>query len=159
MPDRTTDIVCETKYKAETVMSRTRLKVFYDGGCTLCGREIAHYAKLDEASDRVHWIDITQDLELLFAIEVSAERAMRRLHVLDSHGVVREGAEAFVVLWTELPYYRWLARAVRFTRTMGILESCYRPFAAWRYTRGARQGEVCNVAFDSGTKGCSGPLK
>lgn len=147
--NRTTDIVSEARYMAETMMSRSSLKVFYDGRCTFCGREIAHYAKLDEARDSVHWIDITQDMDLLAAIGVSTERAMKRVHVLDSHGMVREAAEAFLALWPGLPYYRWLARAVHFTRTVGILEACYRPFTDWRYARRARQG-VCNVVFGSG---------
>lgn len=36
---------------------RAHATLFYDGGCPLCSREVAHYRGLDQ-SDRVPWVDI-----------------------------------------------------------------------------------------------------
>ena len=35
--------------------------VFYDGGCALCSKEIAHYVRLDRVRQRMRWIDITRN--------------------------------------------------------------------------------------------------
>lgn len=118
--------------------------VFYDGGCSLCSREIAHYRTLDRGH-RVAWIDINSGAHLLNALGLSREQAMRRLHVLDGDGVMRDGAAAFVALWRALPYYRVLAWVVDQTRAVGLLDAAYDRFAAWRYRR--RQAEV--VCFSS----------
>lgn len=107
---------------------------FYDRGCGLCRREIAHYRAIDR-DNRVEWVDINTDRRLLDALGVSHEQAMKRMHVLGADGVLRDGAAAFVALWSALPYYRFLARLVYFTRTTGLLEAAYRRFASWRYTR------------------------
>lgn len=128
--------------------NRTRIKVFYDGGCALCSREISHYSKLSQEQSRVQWIDITQEPDLLAALGVTVDEAMRRLHVLDTGGLIRDGADAFVTLWSELPYYRYLAKVVCVTRTVGVIEACYRPFAGWRYNRRMRHG-ACPIGIES----------
>ena len=35
--------------------------MFYDGGCPLCSREVAHYRRLDRRNN-VSWVDIHDDL-------------------------------------------------------------------------------------------------
>lgn len=37
---------------------------FYDGGCGLCRREIAHYRAIDR-DNRIEWVDINTDRRLL----------------------------------------------------------------------------------------------
>lgn len=107
---------------------------FYDGGCGICRREIAHYRAIDH-NNRIEWVDINTDRRLLDMLGVSHEHAMKRMHVLGADGVLRDGAAAFVALWSALPYYRVIARLVYLTRTTGLLEAAYRRFAPWRYVR------------------------
>lgn len=38
--------------------------------------------------------------------------AMARMHVIDSDGQVRTGAEAFIAMWSCLPYWNWIAKLV-----------------------------------------------
>ena len=59
--------------------------VFYDGGCPLCRREIAHYQRID-ADDRLDWIDISREPERVRNYGLSVARALQRLHVLDAGG-------------------------------------------------------------------------
>ena len=62
----------------------TRPVVFFDGGCPLCRREIAHYQRLDQ-QDKVRWVDIHAQPDSLHPYGVSWETAMQRIHLLDVH--------------------------------------------------------------------------
>ena len=110
------------------------ITMFYDGGCSLCRREVHHYRRLDRDRN-VRWIDISVGEDQLAAFGLTRESAMGRLHVLDAAGQVQTGAAAFSVLWSALPYYRWLARIIRYLRLIPVLECFYRPFARWRLAR------------------------
>ncbi|MCC5887083.1 MAG: DUF393 domain-containing protein [Gammaproteobacteria bacterium] len=98
--------------------------VFYDGGCPICRREIDHYRKLD-TGHHVNWQDIHADPAAVEGSGVSFDDAMARLHVLDRHGALRSGADAFTVIWDELPGWRWLSRLVRALRLIGPMEWAY----------------------------------
>lgn len=110
------------------------ITMFYDGGCPLCRREVHHYRRLDRAGN-IGWIDINVQEGRLAAFGLTREDAMARLHVLDADGQLQTGAAAFVALWSALPYYRWLARLIRFLRLIPVLEFFYTPFARWRLGR------------------------
>lgn len=122
-------------------MNKPRTVIFYDGGCPLCRREIDHYRKLDRTR-RVDWVDITRDRRRLGALNIGYRQAMQRLHAQTPEGRVVDGVTAFVAVWQELPYYRWLARLVRATRLIRPLDVVYRWFARRRYRRRCRDG-VC----------------
>lgn len=114
-------------------------KLFYDGGCPLCRKEINHYIRIDQQK-RVEWIDITLSKALLDAQGLSFNETMRLIHAIDSTGVKQIGVPAFLVIWDELKGYRWLAKAVRFTRTTAPLNWLYYRFANWRYARRCKEG-------------------
>ncbi len=116
---------------------------FYDGGCPLCRKEVDHYRRLDVAG-RIEWVDITRRQRLIKALGVSFDDAMRRMHVLGSDGLLRDGAAAFVALWRELPYYRTVAALVYATRSVPVLDRLYRVFAARRY-RSRCPGGACRT--------------
>jgi predicted DCC family thiol-disulfide oxidoreductase YuxK len=85
--------------------------VFFDGGCPLCRREIAHYQRIDTAQ-RLCWVDVVSEPE-----------------ALDRHGLSLEAAMA------ELQAYRWLARFITALGLRRPLAFAYRHFAAWRNQR------------------------
>lgn len=111
-----------------------RVVVFYDGGCPVCRREIAHYRQLDRLG-RVDWHDISTQAEVLEDVGLGYDEAMRRFHVVDAEGVLRSGAEAFIVVWQQLPGWRWLARTVRMLRMTSALEWGYGHWAERRWRR------------------------
>jgi predicted DCC family thiol-disulfide oxidoreductase YuxK len=118
-----------------------RPEVFYDGGCGLCRREIRHYQRLDR-DGRVCWLDIHADPAVLERIGVDWETAMRHMHARDASGRVVTGARAFVLIWTHLPGYRWLARGVCLVPgVLPLMEMGYKVFARWR----SRRRGVCSV--------------
>lgn len=119
-----------------------RPRMFYDGGCPLCRREVGHYRKVDRNGD-VEWLDIHADPSVLDAYGIDREAAMERLHVMDPQGRIHSGARAFVTVWQALPGYRWLAKFVLALRLVPLMEAAYRPFARWRYRRRCTTG--CTV--------------
>lgn len=116
--------------------------VFYDGGCSLCRREIAHYRKLD-SEEKIDWVDIHADPEAPERLGIAWHAAMERIHVQDAVGKIQVGAPAFLVIWEHLPGYRglaWLLRGI--PGLVPFLNWAYRHFARWRWARRCREG-VC----------------
>jgi predicted DCC family thiol-disulfide oxidoreductase YuxK len=113
--------------------------LFYDGGCPMCSKEIAHYQRLDK-QQRVNWVNIATQAEQLEPYRIEFADAMARLHMIDEHGQVKSGAYAFNALWKHLPYYRWLAVVTQFNPLLRVMDWAYDHFAAWRLRR--RQCEV-----------------
>jgi predicted DCC family thiol-disulfide oxidoreductase YuxK len=114
--------------------------MFYDGGCPLCRREVAHYRAVDREG-RVDWVDISQDAPALAAHGIEAAAAMQRLHALNAEGRLVTGVWAFMAVWQQLPGYRHLARLVGGLHLEPALEWGYRHFARWRWRRRGGAGE------------------
>ncbi len=112
--------------------------VFYDGGCPICRREIDHYRRIDR-DDAVAWRDIVADPDALDGTGIEWQTAMDRFHILDAHGQVHSGAEAFLLVWEHLPGWRWLGRVVRSLRLTGLLERAY---VFWARRRARRRCPV-----------------
>jgi len=120
-------------------MNRPTLTTYYDGGCPLCSKEIAHYRRIDRAQ-RISWIDITAHPHALRASGLDVATAMRRLHVRTGDGRLISGVPAFVAIWQQLPGYRLLAHLVRLLRLTRPLDVAYGRFADWRFRRRCRDG-------------------
>ena len=106
--------------------------MFYDGGCPLCAREVAHYRRID-VNDNVVWLDISIHPESLEPHDVSYIAAMKHLHVLNTKGEMVRGAYAFQALWQALPRYRWLAMFVKIPGVLWSLDKAYKQFAKRRF--------------------------
>lgn len=115
----------------------SKTTMFYDNGCPICRREVAHYQRLDHAR-RIRWVDICEEKQELKDIGLNETDAMAQLHAIDSNGHVVQGAWAFAAIWEALPHYRYLAKLVRTLRLLPLLDRIYRPFARWRYRRRCR---------------------
>jgi len=122
-----------------------RPTVFYDGDCPLCRREVAHYRRIDRG-ERLHWVDAANEPETLTEHGLSLERAMAELHVLDGAGRWQRGVDAFLVIWQQLPAYRWLAKLVTVLGLRHPLGFIYRHFAAWRNRRRCETGSCTTSA-------------
>lgn len=85
----------------------------YNGACPVCRFEMRRYQKIGGGTpDKVDFQDATEDVTLLVRHGLSLEGVMRRLHVVTRAGKVVVGMDAFILLWRQMPRYRWLARAV-----------------------------------------------
>ncbi|WP_189370945.1 thiol-disulfide oxidoreductase DCC family protein [Tateyamaria omphalii] len=85
-------------------------RVLYNADCPVCSFEIDHYAKY--SGDRALPIRF-EDLNCIDMSDwgLSRDEAARRLYVL-RNGELTSGVPAFIVLWQDMPRYRWLARIV-----------------------------------------------
>lgn len=124
------------------------LTVFFDGGCPLCRREIEHYRKL-KSKKPILWLDVTEDDTPVADYGLERETAMRRFHVLDDKGHFHIGAHGFVTLWTQLPYYCYVASVVKGLSVVPLLDRFYVRFADWHFGRRCAEG-VCMA--DEGKK-------
>lgn len=115
-------------------MKRSPATVYFDGGCPLCAREIAHYRRCRAEADALVWIDAARDDAALAAAGLDRSAAMRRFHVR-VEGQWRIGVPGFVALWERIPAYRGLAWWVRALHLEGPLQWVYERFAARRYAR------------------------
>ncbi len=77
------------------------IKVFYDGKCGLCSKEINHYRKI--APENIfEWIDITQSTKILKQENLDLEDTLRLLHAKDDDGKLHIGTDAFILIWRQL---------------------------------------------------------
>ena len=83
------------------------IKVFFNNSCSVCRLEINNYKKISDSN--LEWIDITNNDEALKLTSKSQEELLRRLHVIDD-GRVIGGAKAFVLIWSKIPKYNFLAK-------------------------------------------------
>jgi len=113
--------------------------MFFDGGCPLCTREVAHYSALDRRG-RIRWVDISGEPEVLVERGIDRSAAMRRLHAVEEMGLVVTGMAAFVAVWRQLPGYRHLAWLAERFGLVDVLDRVYVLFAAWRYRRRCADG-------------------
>jgi predicted DCC family thiol-disulfide oxidoreductase YuxK len=119
--------------------------MFFDGGCPMCQREVAHYQTMDRRQ-RVSWIDISEKPAMLEEYGIGLEAAMKRLHAIDERGRVVSGAAAFVCVWRQLPAYRHVAWLVERLGIVPLLDRIYVRFAAWRYRRRCEEN-TCSSGF------------
>ena len=73
-----------------------RPTIFFDGGCPLCRREIAHYRNLDK-NKNLTWVDITRETKRVNRLGLDQDRLMERFHVMDAHGRLLTGAWGFAM--------------------------------------------------------------
>jgi predicted DCC family thiol-disulfide oxidoreductase YuxK len=85
-------------------------KVLFNGDCPVCSFEIGHYARYCETAGLpIRFDDLNSDARAAWGID--ADTAARRLYVLHD-GQLHSGIPAFLVLWAQMPRYRWLGRLI-----------------------------------------------
>lgn len=104
------------------------LKVWYDGACPLCAREIALMRRLDRRA-AITFIDVAAGEDSSCPIERA--QLLARFHA-EEDGVVHEGAAAFAAMWRALPLLRPLGLAARHPLVLRVLEAAYVGFLRLR---------------------------
>lgn len=85
-------------------------RVLYNADCPVCNFEISHYATYSDAQALpIRFEDLNRAEIAEWGL--NRDEAAQRLYVLKD-GQLTSGIPAFIVLWQEMPRYRWLARIV-----------------------------------------------
>lgn len=108
------------------------LKVYYDGLCHLCGREMSHYAGLPGIDGRVEFVDIADPGFDPIAEGVDPIRVHTVFHAKRPDGRILVGLDAFRALWRASPGYGWLAALTSLPVIDPVLRLLYRGFAEVR---------------------------
>ena len=116
---------------SEPSHNEAMIKVFYDGSCPLCRREIEHYQGM-QGADRIHWIDITERFSEMDQYGLTLENAMARFHVLDAEGRWQTGAYGFSEMWSQLPALKWASVLLKRLYLLPAADWVYSYFARWR---------------------------
>ena len=96
------------KHMTDNLTKSTR--VLYNAQCPVCNFEIKHYERYSsDAALPLGFDDLNSDA--LANWDLTAAQAARRLYVLHK-GALTSGIEGFLVLWAQMPRYRWLGRLV-----------------------------------------------
>ena len=101
-------------------------KVYFNNSCSICRMEINHYKKFNE---KLGWIDVTNNKEAQKETAKSSAELIRRLHV-EQDGKIYQGIDAFLIVWSRLPKYRWLYKLIK---TPGIYHASYIAYECLAY--------------------------
>ena len=116
-------------------MSPNTIKVYFDGNCGLCSKEINYYRKIDK-KNIFEWVNIyihDTDLEKL---GITKSEALMELHALDENGKMYKGVDSFTLIWRNLSFF-WsiLGILVSFYPIYLTAKFAYRKFAIQRFNK------------------------
>ena len=107
------------------------LKVFYDGACPLCRREITVY-KNRGGADAIEWVDVANCSPAALPDGCTRDRLLGRFHVMTADGALIDGGRAFIEIWRALPVFRPLAMLFSLPGATPVLERLYTGFLKMR---------------------------
>lgn len=104
---------------------RAAARVFYDGGCPICQREIRWYRNR-EGADLIEWVDVDSADEIDGPPGLTRGALLRRFTVECRNGRTARGAAGFVAVWRALPQTAFIARILDNWVAIWIGERIYR---------------------------------
>lgn len=124
--DKVSDRASEGNVSTTSAATEPSIAVYYDGGCPMCAKEIAHYRKLDTAGN-VQWVDIAGPNPSC-PIGYNQPTLLARFHVKElATDRMLDGAAGFVRLWQAMPTpWRQLGAIASFAPVTWVLELGYR---------------------------------
>ena len=87
---------------------KKKIKVFYDGKCDICNKEINFYSKIDK-KNKFEWINIHEDKTKIKKTGITKGDLLTVLHIQEQDGSFVKGVEAFRVLWGQFKYFKVLS--------------------------------------------------
>jgi len=114
--------------------SPSMISVFFDGKCNLCSKEINYYQRI-APKNTFNWVDITKTPGELDKFEIKLSDGLRLMHVADSNGNIFTGVDAFIIMWKQIKYWKFLGLFVSLPIVKQIANLLYQYFADWRFNR------------------------
>ena len=111
-------------------------KVYFNNSCNICRMEINHYKKI--ANTDLEWVDITNNEDAVKITSKSQKELLRRLHVIVD-GEVVGGAKAFIIIWSKIPKYNFLAKILSFKPLFFLFHYAYEFVAYFLFLKNKHQ--------------------
>ena len=112
------------------------MKVYYNESCSICRAEINHYQK--QNIEEIDWVDITNNITAEKETLKDDKTLLRRLHV-KKDGKIFSGAEAFLLVWKNIPKYKFLYSILRLPFIFQIFSLIYEIVAFFLYLKNKKQ--------------------
>lgn len=126
----------------EDVTDQQPLKVFYDGQCPICRREIRWVQSRDH-HNRIEAIDIESPNFDASAYHLDQQDLRGRIHAICPNGQVVTGVEVFRQIYAKLGM-SWLIQWTRLPGARQASDAAYRWFARNRYRLTGRKQPSCD---------------
>lgn len=115
-----------------TIDNKTKLKIYYNSACPVCDAGINHQKKKMVGCDIV-WNDVHSNIAARSDLDADLEFIRKRLHVVDKHGDVKVGIDAFITLWEASVGDEWKAKLCSLTLIHPCLDITYNLFSGLLY--------------------------
>ena len=112
------------------------MKVYFNNSCKICKAEIDLYKK--EKISKIDWIDITNNQNAKIETKKNDKELLRRLHV-KKNGEIISGARAFLLVWKNIPKYKFLYSILRLPIIFHIFSVVYEIIAFFLYLKNKKQ--------------------
>jgi predicted DCC family thiol-disulfide oxidoreductase YuxK len=106
-------------------------RVYFDGACYLCSREIEHYRSKDRER-LLQFVDISDPAFSAANEGLDPLRVQQTMHVRDASGRLHQGVDAFLQIWRCIPGYRFIPGVARSPGVYQALRAGYFLFAKVR---------------------------
>ena len=118
------------------------IAVFYDDKCSMCSREINFYKKITPKGS-ISWLGISSSTKELKIVKIKRVDALMYLHARDSKGDFHVGVDAFILIWRNLPYFKYLNYVISLPGIYQLANIVYGKFAKYRF----KNLEHCQIEF------------
>ena len=117
------------------MMYTNTIKVYFDGNCSLCSKEINYYKKIDK-KNIFDFVNIYNDDTDLNKFGITKPEALMELHTLDKDGKIHKGVDSFILIWKNLSLlWRVLGIIVSFFPVYITAKFIYKKFAIQRFKK------------------------
>ena len=114
----------------------TIMKVYFNNSCKICKAEIDLYKK--EEISEINWVDITNNEQAKIETKKNFKELLRRLHV-EKNGEIFSGAKAFLLVWKNIPKYKFLYKIFSLPIIFQIFSVGYEIIAFFLYLKNKKQ--------------------
>lgn len=106
-------------------MKEKKIKVFFDGSCKFCSKEVNFYDRHDK-NNKFKWIDLNSKNSDLVKLGISKSELLKSLHIQLHDGRIIKGVNAFRIIWKEYPFLKLISYILDFKIVRIVARPIYR---------------------------------
>jgi len=110
------------------------ITIFYDDKCSLCSSEIKLYKKIAPKGS-CSWVGLFSSKKELNLENIKIVDALMYLHAKDSKGNFHIGVDAFILIWSQLSYFKYLNFIISLPVIYQLTNFLYVKFAKYRFNK------------------------